>query len=265
MQNLCAWLSARVAVCVLALLSAFTPHSAAATFNIEGSKVQLVGTVQTGDAERFLQFMLSSDPGIGELILDSPGGAVEESLRIAAVIEALRLNTEVKYEGLCASSCFMMWHAGSFRYAYFGSSRVGLHRPYYKAAPGPDGDIALDAGSLRQAMTRVRGHLVEHNVPQRLIEIMMSRPSNQIYWLTGADFRDLGTRSPENQELLVANCADKHSRRAEKAGDADLAQIVCEMGLMGRMRDKEHLALIDKVRGGWRPWTNGDKPPKASK
>jgi hypothetical protein len=56
-------------------------------------------------------------------------------------------------------------------------------------------------------MRQVQNYLEQQMVSRRLIDLMMSRPSNDIYWLTAADFDELGEYSPQVEELLVQKCA----------------------------------------------------------
>jgi len=46
-------------------------------------------------------------------------------------------------------------------------------------------------------MRAVRDRLENELIPRRLIDIMMSRPSNDIYWLTADDLLELGDYAPE--------------------------------------------------------------------
>ena len=43
-------------------------------------------------------------------------------------------------------------------------------------------------------------------VPRRLIDIMMTRPSSDIYWLKGDDLKQLGQFSPEIEEYFIQKC-----------------------------------------------------------
>ena len=58
----------------------------------------------------------------------------------------------------------------------------------------------------QQLMSRIRQYLGAENVPQMLVDAMMSRPSTDVYWLTDDDLESLGEYSPAYEELLIAKC-----------------------------------------------------------
>ncbi|MDI1298804.1 hypothetical protein [Methylotenera sp.] len=55
-------------------------------------------------------------------------------------------------------------------------------------------------------MRKVRDYLDYNLVPRKLTDAMMSRPSNDAYWLTYDDLADLGTYSPALEEELISKC-----------------------------------------------------------
>jgi hypothetical protein len=117
------------------------------------------GKIEPGDATRFAQLLRSNHPFLHDVTLWSPGGSVEEALKIGRLIrkglivtyapsngsaEALYLNPASGWakkrlgwgslrdvrgcEGVdcnCASACFLIWTAGVER----NGSALGVHRP----------------------------------------------------------------------------------------------------------------------------------------
>ena len=55
-------------------------------------------------------------------------------------------------------------------------------------------------------MRKVTSYLEYHIVPRRIIDLMMSRPSNDIYWLTDGDIDELGNFPPALEELYITKC-----------------------------------------------------------
>ena len=55
-------------------------------------------------------------------------------------------------------------------------------------------------------MRRVQSYLEAQMVPRRLIDLMMSRPSNDVYWLNSKDFQKFGEYRPDVEEFLINKC-----------------------------------------------------------
>jgi len=55
-------------------------------------------------------------------------------------------------------------------------------------------------------MRQVQNYLESQMVSRRLIDLLMSRPSNDIYWMTDDDFEELGEYRPEVEEFLIKRC-----------------------------------------------------------
>jgi len=247
------------------LLSQPLPSSAA-TFTVRDGKVAFEGAIEPGDGERFALFLQEGSEVPRYVELSSPGGSLDAAIRIASLIEIFRLDTSVPKRAVCASACFVLFLAGTSRTPYrdfddTNSAKVGLHRPSLKSGAA-GGDIAVDSAKQRAAMTKLRGYLSERNVPQRLIDEMMARPSNDVYWMTDHDFIELGNFSPEGEELFVANCGYRRNFAvtALKSG-MSVAQVTetqdkmsaCESALQKRLRGAERPELVTKLRAGWRP------------
>lgn len=233
------------------------------------------GEIKNGDAEQ-LAFELSLPFVDKRLILDSPGGDVEEALRIASLVKALHLTTIVKDDSTCASSCFFIFLAGDQHLA-IGildpddpsitskvSGYIGLHRPYIKLNPAKRNG-SIEAEKRQHDIMQIMGtYLRNQDVPQRLIDLMMSRPSNDIYWLTQNDINQLGEYSPGREELLIARCGysrDMYSygisqdRAAVARGELRRKAFVdCSEDAFPDLME-ERLKNIERLRKGWRPWS----------
>lgn len=71
---------------------------------------------------------------------------------------------------------------------------------------------------------------------------MMSRPPNDIYWLTSADFEEVGEYSPEVEELLIKKCDYVRITTASVArgldGDKISQSIACAGDVLAEARYK---------------------------
>jgi len=102
------------------------------------------GPIETGDHERFLAFYRQHHPGLASLDLLSPGGKVDEAIKMGRVVRKYLISVRAPmYSGLdrkmflgricdgtpdcvCASACALIWLGAVVR-----DGRVGLHRPRF--------------------------------------------------------------------------------------------------------------------------------------
>jgi len=198
-------------VVTLLLLAPMNSHSAEIRADSPGS-ISVVGIITKGDANKLKNVMRTQKYGIASISLDSPGGDVAEAIQMAEMTKPLYVIVRVAPGKFCASACLFLWLAGSPRYAT-GQERVqrsiksglnvsgtlGLHRPYLQN---------FDSVSNKQSevMKQVQLYLEAEMVPRRLIDLMMSRPSNDIYWLNSKDFQEFGEYRPEVEEFLINKC-----------------------------------------------------------
>ena len=114
-------------------LFVFSKVSLAALITKEQTKdpnfhfITVSGPIEPDDGIKFNRIV--SDIRNGFVVLDSPGGAVLSGLEIGRAIRNKKLMTGVPSSTLCASSCALIWLAGSTRYAE-ESSMVGFHAAY---------------------------------------------------------------------------------------------------------------------------------------
>ena len=171
------------------------------------SGLLLKGPIRKGDAQRLRQLLgtniveFASQPFV---ILDSPGGDVDEALQLAQILREAMANTILVPPSRCASACFFLYVASPSRMSL--PNVIAIHRPFFAAETtrklsAPDADAAQNA-----AYARVRRWLQDQLVPQELIDKMFSLPSTQAYFLTKKDIDALGQRSAWYEEWLLARC-----------------------------------------------------------
>lgn len=175
--------------------------------------INIDGAIQKGDVEKFISLIFAEPIGVYSTVgLNSNGGDVAEAIKLASLIEQLRLRTMVKPNGICASACFFIWATGTPRHASSNPSSsylglVGLHRPYLR---NPENTTkSLDFQSDLQK--KISYFLSNNLIPTRLVDLMMARPSNDIYWLTRHDIEEIGDFSAPIEELFINKC--KYNRR----------------------------------------------------
>ncbi len=126
----------RFAAALLAALMAFAGVSARAmdittTVGVDGRRIVVAqGTIGAGDTERLRRALAKADPGrdgLRSIALDSPGGAVDEALDMALLMDRERVAVTVEPGAVCASACAqIVFFAGVERVVQEGG-RLGLH------------------------------------------------------------------------------------------------------------------------------------------
>lgn len=240
-----------------------------------GTSILIRGRIDPGDHEKLLRLLRGKYVG-NTVSLDSPGGSVLEALKLAAVVEQASLSTQVAGGAICESACFFIYLAGTWRRAtgaevfsdpdQWSHRRellgreppgvLGIHRPYSAQISSPEND------QLR-VMRAVTNYLERRLIPRRIIDEMMSRPSNDVYWLTSTDLHDIGVHPPNVEEYLIRTCGlDRNSNRrivdAVEAGDRLTAQRLdaSEAATDRCIAEQLNAAAkrgIDRIRKGWRP------------
>lgn len=258
---------------VLILATIIPLHGAAADIFLEQFRLNIVGEIRSGDAERIAQLsvdqVIKKKRRIGYVYLNSPGGDVAEAIQIADLVAGMRPDVIVSKGGICASSCFLIFLAGHERIASWvpdnGSmptaeqrakrfGLVGIHRPYLRA---PSGDVE-SVKRQEELMRKFRSHLSSKQVPQYLVDEMMARPSNDIYWLKDRDLELIGPFSAGDEEALIARCGYK---RTAKIIDEDWSEdrrnklTDCGIDYWQEQYFEPQVKFVFKLSTGWRPWS----------
>lgn len=181
-----------VAVCLaLALMLLVPDHAARAlrfayypALTAEGAGLLAAsGPVKLGDEDRLRAALHALPAGarLAGLSLDSPGGDLEEGFRLAAAVRAGGLATVVGEGATCASACFLVFAAGSHRFAST-TALVGVHSAAYGGGDTADAQVAT---------VRMARRLAEYGVPNAILGKMVSAQPSQIWWLNRQDFESM--------------------------------------------------------------------------
>jgi hypothetical protein len=237
------------------LLSVSSVSSTADISTPRPGVVSLAGTIVKGDAEKLRTVIGAQRFGLGSIVLDSPGGEVDEAIRMADLVRPLFVAVTVAPGRFCASACFFVWLAGSPRY---GQSQelaqrlakkqspllggiVGLHRPFR-------GNIDSVANDQHQLMRRIQGYFEQQLLSRRLIDLMMSRPSNDVYWLTSGDFEELGEYPPQVEELLINKCGYVRVTSRSASQDLDADRMVRSLDCTNKLLSDARAKALSNIR-----------------
>ena len=254
----------RIAISLMIFLACHSVMAGSLSYPKEGTML-FDGEIATGDSEAMAAQMSKNRTFI--LMLNSMGGNVDEAMRMVAVIKGMNLRVAVAHGGLCASACFFLYLAGNSRNASNADDDgmlpkgrrsdilgyVGIHRPYLSVSSG---DMKA-AKKQETMMQKMRGYLVSERVPQNLIDEMMSRPSNDSYWLSNRDLELIGEYSPGQEEALISKCGYKRMIKqvAERWDEARKDRLLeCEASFWGKNLMPLQEQYRARLQTGWRPW-----------
>lgn len=146
-----------------------------------GIVISLRGEIKTGDDAQ-LEASLEKAKNLGlrvnSIELDSPGGLVFTSTSMAKLVRSNKLNTVVADGATCASACFMIFAAGSVRFAGT-KARIGVHSAVNPGVGENDG-----AKSTTIDMARF---LSELGVPSLILGRLVTSRPQEMAWLTPED------------------------------------------------------------------------------
>lgn len=269
---------AAIAIALLTTCFPLATEAANIHIDIENSSINISGEFKQGDAEHLASLLekFKKYKIISTLDINSPGGNLQEAMRLAKLVNGLHVEVKVPKGGYCISACFFIllegysrtfegvpedWGNLSPEYLFLLSPPlneshfgfVGIHRPYLKS---PSGNVAATK-KQEELMRQVRVYLAAKAVPQYLVDEMMSRPSNDIYWLKESDIDLIGEYNPGDEEALIAKCGYKRLKTMvnENWSEDKIDQLGKCMGVYWYEQyfPLQHESIV-KLSLGWRPW-----------
>lgn len=152
-----------------------------------GGALELTGTITPGMFDKVQAEIEARGEYVKKVLLNSPGGAVEDAIKIGALIEVRGYETEVQKGGLCASSCPLIFAGGKERIAS-REAAIGLHQIYavgsdlagLQSARAAIGIAMADAQKTTALITR---YLQTTNVDPALWLIALETPPDRLHYL----------------------------------------------------------------------------------
>lgn len=162
------------------------------TFTVEeageyGSVLLLHGPLVAGDAARFEAF-IAGLPGVPDKVaLHSPGGLVDEALRIGRTLRAREMTTMILPGTACMSACPYILAGGSERRVSL-RGLVGLHQHYYDAPSYMPVLFAVE--DIQHNQARTMEYLIEMGIDPGIMRFGLSTPPDDIYILVEDELLD---------------------------------------------------------------------------
>ena len=144
------------------------------------NRLELTGTIDPGAAQRFIEETSKIAEYIDMIVLNSPGGSVDDALSISETIRKNKWNTHVNDGALCASSCPIVF-AGGVKRTADEKAAIGVHQIYSAGGDTRSLDQAI-SGTQHSTATIVR-HLEEMGTdPDLWIHALETPPRNLYYF-----------------------------------------------------------------------------------
>ena len=142
------------------------------------------GSIDVGAAERFAKEIAARGEYVKAVLLNSPGGSVEDALAMSTLIRERGLNTKVATKALCASSCPLVFAGGVAREAE-KDAILGVHQVFNAGQTRPSPEQAMSGAQSTTA--RIARHLDEMGISAGLWIHALETPPDRRYYLTSEE------------------------------------------------------------------------------
>ena len=145
-----------------------------------GAHLLINGAIVPGDAERFEAYLANLGEIDVPVALNSPGGAVEEALRIGRILREKGANTAILPGMACVSACPYIL-AGGVERVVSRQGAVGLHQHYYDTPGLLPAFLAVE--EIQKGQGRTMEYLIEMGVEPGVMLHSLNTPPDDIYVL----------------------------------------------------------------------------------
>jgi hypothetical protein len=155
----------------------------------KGGVLSLTGTIDRGAGDRFQAEVDARGEYIKTVAFDSPGGSVDDAIRIGELIHESGFATNVAAGAICASSCPLAFAGGIERHAT-SHSAIGVHQIYSARQPGIASAAVKPADAMSNAQkttAEVTKHLTRMGVDAAVWIHALETPPERIYYLSAAE------------------------------------------------------------------------------
>ena len=150
-----------------------------------GGALILTGAIAPGDAERIVPQIART--AAARVALDSPGGSVDDALRIGAAIREAGLATTLAPGAVCYSACPYAFAGGTER-TIAPDAALGVHQHAFGTSTILP--AALAAQDIQRGQARVARHLEAMGIDLRLMAPALETPPSELYVLVRDELED---------------------------------------------------------------------------
>jgi hypothetical protein len=138
------------------------------------------GTIVPGAADAFAAEIGKRGGYVKTVVLHSPGGSVQDALKIGRLIRERKFNTEVADGSYCASSCPLIFAGGVERIAG-PKAAIGVHQVSALTA-APNASMADGMSSAQRVSAEVQRYLRDMGVDGQVWVHAMETPANELFY-----------------------------------------------------------------------------------
>jgi hypothetical protein len=246
-----------------------------------GVQITITGMITDQDAKQFQTMAGELERAdFAAVMLDSTGGNVSAAINIGRLIR--KVDGWTTTIGKCYSSCALIFIAGVRR---FNRGELGLHRPYFSAAPESRETIEK---AVPLMLSTLKNYVAEMGITDRFYEQMVNTEPSQMVVYKGVDVAALvPEQDPVYAEIVVASEARANGvttsemRRRDKAAEENCrnrdvdSYMVCWSALRWGLSEQDYVVRNakskrecwsdDKHRFGEAEQTTIDKTPQKLK
>jgi hypothetical protein len=163
------------------------------------------GMIAPGSAAAFASEVNARGEYVKTVVLNSPGGSVGDALEMGRLIRARGFAAEVEKNGICVSSCPLVF-VGGVKRAAGANAIIGVHQVF---APDPAEAARHDTMSDAQRVSaRCQRYLAEMGVDLKTWVHAMETPKDRLFIFSANELRELNIVTPANV-AASAETADK--------------------------------------------------------
>jgi hypothetical protein len=145
-----------------------------------GQRALLEGGIVPGDAERIEKQLAELDPKPQGVILNSPGGSVQDALLLGRYLRGAELTTALRSGDICYSACPYLLAAGIGRTVPDDAS-VGVHQHYFGESTLLPAFVAVE--DIQRGQGEVMAYLDDMGIDPLVMQHALVTPPNEIYVL----------------------------------------------------------------------------------
>ena len=178
------------------------------TFSLgKNGRLIATGMIAPGSAGAFAAEVNARGEYIKTVVLNSPGGSVNDALEIGRLIRTKGFATEVEKEKICVSSCPLVF-VGGVKRAAGANAIIGVHQVF-----APDSAEAARHDTMSEAQrvsARCQRYLADMGVDLKMWVHAMETPKDRLFIFPASELRELNIVTPAN---VAANAEGGEKKR----------------------------------------------------
>lgn len=217
-------------------------NAVGAEYSLSAPGILIEGKINKGDYRRLAEFISSKPENLLAFLrmvkLDSTGGDVIESMKIANLFEKSYANVFVADHSQCYSSCFLIWASGSMRNLQ-KNAELGVHRitlPDYKS------QLTKAEAALAPISQGVEQYLLRLGIPRRIVDKMNETSSSDIFIITNRWLISEGIGNAVGYRPILIDMAQK------KCGADPFAQEMRTGVISDEQAAYDWMVCVDEIR-----------------